>query len=159
MYSFDIQYKNAKGTIIDLNLSLMAPNPEAAENKITRGWTSICPNTELIRVKARQEVIMAKAKLTTKVRKYVDDVLELRKMRGLSSTRIGDIDDKYNSLVKRGDVIQNLMINRRLDGKVNSRTFSPFITTGPVNEDYGERALQYVEEILDDGEAKDLLDV
>lgn len=53
MYSFDIQYKNAKGTIIDLNLSLMAPNPEAAEEKITKGWNSICPNTELIRVKAR----------------------------------------------------------------------------------------------------------
>lgn len=48
---------------------------------------------------------MAKAKLTTEVRKYVDDVMELRKMRGLRSTRLGDIDNKYNSLVKRGDVI------------------------------------------------------
>ncbi len=53
MYSFDIQYKNAKGTIIDLNLSLMAPNPKAAEEKITKGWTNICPNTELIHIKAR----------------------------------------------------------------------------------------------------------
>lgn len=102
---------------------------------------------------------MAKAKLTTKVRKYVDDVMELRKMRGLRSTRLGDIDNKYNSLVKRGDVIQDLMINHWLDGKVNSRTFSPFITTGPVNEDYGERALQYIEEIIDDGEAEELLDI
>lgn len=102
---------------------------------------------------------MAKAKLTTKVRKYVDDVLELRKMRGLRSTRLGDIDNKYNSLVKRGEVIQDIMINNWLDGKVNSRTFSPFITTGPVDEDYGERALQYVEEILDTGEAAELLDV
>lgn len=53
MYSFDIQYKNAKGTIIELNLSLMAPNAETAEKKITKGWSSICPNTELIHVKAR----------------------------------------------------------------------------------------------------------
>ena len=64
---------------------------------------------------------MAKAKLSTKVRKYVDDVMELRKMRGLRSTRLGDIDNKYNSLVKRGDVIQDLMINHWLDGKVNSK--------------------------------------
>lgn len=102
---------------------------------------------------------MARAKLTTKVRKYVDDVMELRKMRGLRSTRLGDIDNKYNSLVKRGDVIQDIMINNWLDGKVNSRTFSPFITTGPADDDFGERALQYVEEILDSGEAEELLDV
>lgn len=102
---------------------------------------------------------MARAKLTTKVRKYVDDVMELRKMRGLRSTRLGDIDNKYNSLVKRGDIIQDLMINHWLDGKVNSKIFSPFITQGPVDDDYGERALQYVEEIIDDGEAEELLNV
>ena len=102
---------------------------------------------------------MAKAKLTTKVRKYVNDVMEYRKMRNRRSTRLGEIDNKYNSLVKRGDVIQDLMINHWLDGKVDARTFSPFITTGPVNESYGERALQYVEEIIDDGEADELLDI
>lgn len=102
---------------------------------------------------------MAKAKLTAEVRKYVDDVMELRKMRGLRSTRLDDIDNKYNSLVKRGDVVQDLMIDLWLDGKVNSRTFSPFITTGPVNEGYGERALEYIEEIIDDGEAEELLDI
>lgn len=53
MYSFDIQYRNAAGTIIDLCLSLMAPTAENAERKITSVWVSICPNTEIINIKAR----------------------------------------------------------------------------------------------------------
>lgn len=100
---------------------------------------------------------MAKEKLAIKVRKYVGDVMELRKMRGLRSTRLIDINNKYDGLVKRGYVIQDLMINNWLDGKVNSRTFSQFITAGPADDDYGEYALEYVENIIDSGEAEGLL--
>ena len=55
---------------------------------------------------------MAKAKLTTRIKNYIKDVKELQKMRTLRSTRLGDIDKKYDSLVKRHDVITDFAINK-----------------------------------------------
>ena len=96
---------------------------------------------------------MARAKLTTKIRNYVKDVKELQKMRNLRSTRLGDIDKKYDSLVKRHDVITDLAINKWLDGQMTSRDFSPFITCAE-KADYGDSCLEFVENNLeyDDGE-------
>jgi hypothetical protein len=98
-------------------------------------------------------MIMAKAKLTTRIKNYIKDVKELQRMRTLRSTRLGDIDNKYDSLVKRHDVITDLAINKWLDGQMTSRDFSPFITCAE-KADYGDSCLEFVENNLeyDDGE-------
>jgi hypothetical protein len=94
-------------------------------------------------------MIMARAKLTTKIRNYVNDVKELQRMRTLRSTRLGDIDKKYDSLVKRHDVITDFAINKWLDGQMTCKEFSPFITCA-VCADYGDRCLEFVEANLED---------
>jgi hypothetical protein len=98
-------------------------------------------------------MIMARPKLSTRIRNYVKDVKELQKMRTLRSTRLGDIDKKYDSLVKRHDVITDLAINKWLDGQMTSKDFSPFITCAE-KADYGDSCLEFVENNLeyDDGE-------
>jgi hypothetical protein len=96
------------------------------------------------------DTAMAKKKFTTKVKGYVKDVKELRKMRTLRSTRLGDIDRKYESLVKRSEIVQDLAINNWLDGKITSQAFSGFVTR-QNDEDFGENCLEYVESIMDEG--------
>jgi len=98
-------------------------------------------------------MIMAKAKLTTRIKNYIKDVKELQKMRTLRSTRLGDIDKKYDSLVKRHDIITDFAINKWLDGQMTSKDFSPFITCAG-NSNYGDECLEFVEANLecDDGE-------
>ena len=92
---------------------------------------------------------MAKAKLTTRIKNYIKDVKELQKMRTLRSTRLGDIDKKYDSLVKRHDVITDFAINKWLYGQMTCKEFSPFITCA-VCADYGDRCLEFVEANLED---------
>jgi hypothetical protein len=94
-------------------------------------------------------MIMARAKLTTKIRNYVNDVKELQRIRTLRSTRLGDIDKKYDSLVKRHDVITDFAINKWLDGQMTNKDFSPFITCRG-NSDYGDACLEFVETNLED---------
>lgn len=96
---------------------------------------------------------MARAKLTTRIKNYIKDVKELQKMRTLRSTRLGDIDKKYDSLVKRHDVITDLAINKWLDGQMTGKDFSLFITCAQ-KADYGDSCLEFVENNLecDDGE-------
>lgn len=91
---------------------------------------------------------MAKMKFDTKVKRYVSEVQELRKLRTLRSTRLGDIDKKYNSLLKKTDIVQDIAINHWLDGKISSKSFSPFITEQGA-EDYDECCLQYIEDLMD----------
>lgn len=96
---------------------------------------------------------MARTNLTARIKNYVKDVKELQRMRTLRSTRIGDINKKYESLVKRHEVITNLAINKWLDGQLTNNDFSPFITC-LGNSDYGDACLEFVENTLerDDGE-------
>lgn len=93
---------------------------------------------------------MARAKLSTKMKNYIRDVKELRRMRGLRSTRLGDIDKKYNSLLKRADVIQDVAINKWLDGEYTNREASVFITHSQ-DEDFAERCLEVIENSIDEG--------
>lgn len=99
---------------------------------------------------------MARAKLTTKIRNYVKDVKELQKMRNLRSTRLGDIDKKYDSLIKRQGVITDLAINKWLDGQLTNKDFSPFITCSK-NSDYGDACLEFVENNLERDNGEDWL--
>jgi len=99
---------------------------------------------------------MARAKLTTKIKNYIKDVKELHKMRTLRSTRLGDIDNKYDSLVKRHEVITDLAINKWLDGQLTNTDFSPFITCSQ-NADYGDACLEFVENNLDCDDGEDWL--
>jgi hypothetical protein len=94
-------------------------------------------------------MIMARAKLTTRIKNYIKDVKELQRMRTLRSTRLGDIDKKYDSLVKRHDVITDFAINKWLDGQMTSKEFSPFITCAEC-ADYGDSCLGFVEANLED---------
>ena len=99
---------------------------------------------------------MARAKLATRIRNYVKDVKELQKMRTLRSTRIGDIDRKYDSLVKRHGVITDFAINKWLDGQMSNEVFSPFITCAG-NADYGDACLEFVEDSLEREDGEDWL--
>ena len=55
---------------------------------------------------------MARKKLEVKIRAYVRDVKQFREMKRNGSTRITDLNRKYDSLVGRRDVVTDMVINK-----------------------------------------------
>lgn len=97
---------------------------------------------------------MARKKLEVKIRAYVQDVKQFRQMKRNGSTRITDLNRKYDSLVGRRDVVTDMVINKWLDDEITSKEFSSFVQH-MKDKDYGEGCVDYVEDTLKDrgGEA------
>jgi len=90
-----------------------------------------------------------RTRLTTQVKNYIKDVKELRRMRTLRSTRLGDIEKKYQSLVDRAGIIQDMAINKWLDGGYTNKEGSLFITCSQ-DPDFGDKCLEVIENSIDD---------